>query len=162
MRVGIGLDSHRFVEGRALILGGVDVPYERGLEGHSDADVLSHAIVDAVLGALALGDIGGHFSDSDPRWRGADSRVFLREAVKLAREAGFGIGNVDATVVIEAPRLAPHVEEIRSSLADTLGVDATSVSVKATTAERMGAIGRGEGVACTAIVCLIASEEFGP
>jgi 2-C-methyl-D-erythritol 2,4-cyclodiphosphate synthase len=154
MRVGIGFDSHRFVEGRPLVLGGVVIPHDRGLDGHSDADVLTHAIVDALLGALAFGDIGTHFPDTDPRWRGTDSRVFLREATRLVRDHGHEIANVDATVITESPRLAPFVARMRAALADTMGVDAATVSVKATTAERLGAFGRGEGMAALAVAAL--------
>ena len=155
MRVGIGIDSHRFAEGRPLILGGVEVPHDLGLDGHSDADVLSHAIVDAMLGAVAAGDIGSHFPPDDPAWKGADSRVFLAAALEAVRRAGYAIGNVDATILAEAPKLAPHLPEMRRQLADTLDVGVEAISVKATTAERMGALGRGEGMACHAVVLLV-------
>ena len=154
-RVGIGIDSHRFVEGRPLILGGVKVPHDLGLDGHSDADVLSHAIVDAMLGAVAAGDIGSHFPPDDPTWKDADSRVFLAAALETVRRAGYAIGNVDATILAEGPRLAPHLPKMRRQLADTLGVGVETISIKATTAERMGALGRGEGMACHAVVLLV-------
>jgi len=154
-RVGIGIDSHRFAEGRPLILGGVEVPHDLGLDGHSDADVLSHAIVDAMLGAVAAGDIGTHFPPDDPAWKDADSRVFLAAALEAVRRAGYAIGNVDATILAEAPKLAPHLPEMRRQLADTLDVGVEAISVKATTAERMGALGRGEGMACHAVVLLV-------
>jgi 2-C-methyl-D-erythritol 2,4-cyclodiphosphate synthase len=154
VRTGLGYDSHRFAAGRPLILGGVEIPYERGLEGHSDADVLTHAVIDALLGAAALGDIGQHFPDTDERYRGADSIGLLRAAVALLSEGGFAIVNVDATVVMERPRVGPHRERIRASLAAALGIRVESVSVKATTGEGMGFVGRGEGVAALAIATL--------
>ena len=146
-RTGIGIDTHPFAAGRRLVLGGVDIPCEQGLAGHSDADVLAHAITDALLGAAGLGDIGQHFPDTDERWRGADSMALLRHVVGLLGERGLAVGHVDATVVIERPRLAPHREAIRASLAGVLG----SVNVKATTGEGMGFVGRGEGIAALAI-----------
>jgi 2-C-methyl-D-erythritol 2,4-cyclodiphosphate synthase len=152
MRVGIGYDVHAFGAARRLVLGGVEIPNERGLRGHSDADVLVHALVDALLGALALGDIGAHFPEGDPRWRGADSLGFLRAAVNLARERGYHVVNADATVVAEAPRLAPHVPRMREVLAEVLDVGVDAVSIKATTPEGLGALGRGEGVAAWAVV----------
>lgn len=154
MRVGIGYDVHAFAEGRRLVLGGVTIPHERGLAGHSDADVVVHALVDAVLGALALGDIGTHFPDDDPRWRDVDSLTFLRTAVGLARERGYRVANADVTVVAEAPRVAPHVARMREALAAALGVTADAVSVKATTPEGLGALGRGAGAAALAVVAL--------
>ena len=150
MRTGIGVDSHRFVPGRRLVLGGVEIPYERGLAGHSDADVLAHAITDALLGAAGLGDIGELFPDNDPLWEGADSMALLRDVVGRVQEAGFVLGHVDATVLMERPRLAPHRTAIRESLAAVLG----SVNVKATTGEGMGFVGRGEGVAALAVATL--------
>jgi 2-C-methyl-D-erythritol 2,4-cyclodiphosphate synthase len=155
-RVGVGIDFHRFRAGRPLILGGVEIPHDRGLEGHSDADVLTHAIVDAILGAAALGDIGTHFPDDDPRWKDAASARFLRRAVELLDERGYSVVNVDATVVTEAPKLAPFIPEMRRRLAETMGVREEAVSVKATTAEAMGAIGRREGVACVAVAMVAA------
>jgi 2-C-methyl-D-erythritol 4-phosphate cytidylyltransferase/2-C-methyl-D-erythritol 2,4-cyclodiphosphate synthase len=154
-RVGIGYDAHRFASGRRLILGGVEIAHDRGLEGHSDADVLLHAIGDAVLGAAALGDIGQHFPPSDDRFRDADSQVLLREAVRLARETGWAPGNVDATILAEAPRVAPHVPLMRERIAACLGLSPGAVSVKATTNEGMGSIGRGEGIAALAMATLV-------
>jgi len=151
-RIGTGYDLHRLVEGRPLILGGVTVPAEKGLAGHSDADVLAHAVTDAVLGALAMGDIGRHFPDTDPQWKGAASMAMLAHAVSLAAEAGFDIVNVDAVVIAERPKLAPHVDRIRASLAGVLGIEAARVSVKAKTNEGVDAIGRGEAIAVHAVV----------
>ena len=150
VRIGNGFDVHALVPGRKLILGGVEIPYERGLDGHSDADVLLHALADAILGALALGDIGRHFPDSDARWKGADSRVLLRQVAGLATLAGYRIGNVDVTVIAQAPRLAPHVQLMRERIAADLGCEVDCVSVKATTTERLGFAGRGEGIAALA------------
>jgi 2-C-methyl-D-erythritol 2,4-cyclodiphosphate synthase len=154
VRSGIGYDRHRFVAGRPLVLGGVRIEHERGLEGHSDADVLTHAIIDALLGAAALGDIGQHFPDTDQRYRDADSLALLRTTVALLAERGFEIVHVDATVVIEQPAVGPHRERIRSSLADALGVGVEQVSVKATRGEGMGFVGRGEGAAALAVATL--------
>jgi 2-C-methyl-D-erythritol 2,4-cyclodiphosphate synthase len=151
---GIGWDSHRLVEGRPLILGGVTIPSERGLAGHSDADVLAHAVIDALLGAAGLGDIGEHFPDTDERWAGADSLALLRSVVALVAERGLGVVHVDATVVMERPKLGPHKGAIRDSLAAALGVGADRVNVKATTGEGMGFVGRGEGVAALAVATL--------
>lgn len=152
VRTGIGYDSHRFAERRPLILGGVEIPgAERGLGGHSDADVLAHALSDALLGAAALGDIGAHFPDSDERWRGADSIELLGEVARLVAEAGFAPVNVDATLVCEAPKLAPHRDAMRGRLAEALGLDQAAVSVKFTTNEGMGFVGRGEGIAALAL-----------
>lgn len=154
VRVGQGFDAHRLVEGRKLVLGGVTVPFERGLLGHSDADVLAHAVTDAVLGAAALGDIGTHFPPSDPKWKDADSIELLRRASALAAEKGFRVTSMDATVIAEAPRLAPFVEEMRRRLADALGCPVDGVSVKAKTTEGMGFCGRGEGMAALAVATL--------
>jgi 2-C-methyl-D-erythritol 2,4-cyclodiphosphate synthase len=151
---GIGWDSHRLVEGRALVLGGVEIPFERGLAGHSDADVLTHAVIDALLGAAALGDIGDHFPDTDERWAGADSISLLRTVVGLVTGHGFRVTHVDSTVVMERPKLAPHRDAIRGALAQALGVTPDRVNVKASTAERMGFVGRGEGVAALAVATL--------
>lgn len=150
MRIGTGYDVHRLVEDRKLILGGVEIPYEKGLLGHSDADVLVHAVMDALLGAAALGDIGGHFPDSDPRYEGADSLALLREVCRILREAGFEPGNVDATIVAQAPKLAPHIPAMRSNIAAAMGLDTSCVSVKATTEERLGFTGEGLGIAAQA------------
>ena len=151
---GIGWDSRRLVAGRPLILGGVEIPFERGLAGHSDADVLTHAVIDALLGAAGLGDIGQHFPDTDERWAGADSLVLLRHVVGLVREHAFGLTHVDTTVVMERPKLGPHRDAIRVRLAEALGVGPEHVNVKATTGEGMGFVGRGEGVAALAVATL--------
>ena len=154
MRIGIGYDIHPFAPGRPLVLGGARIPHEAGLGGHSDADVLTHAVIDALLGAAALGDIGQHFPPDDPRYRDADSLDLLRRTVEMVAGAGYRIVNVDATVVAEAPQLAPHTEAMRSTLAEALHVEVGTVSVKATTADGLGAIGRGEGIAALAVVLL--------
>jgi 2-C-methyl-D-erythritol 2,4-cyclodiphosphate synthase len=151
---GIGWDSHRLVAGRPLILGGVTIPYERGLAGHSDADVLAHAVIDALLGAAGLGDIGEHFPDTDERWAGADSLRLLRTVVGLVEGRGLAVAHVDTTVVMERPKLGPHRAAIRASLAAALGVAGECVNVKASTAEGMGFVGRGEGVAALAVATL--------
>ncbi len=156
---GIGYDCHPFATGRPLVLGGVVVPSERGLAGHSDADVLTHAVIDALLGAAALGDIGQHFPDSDPRYRDADSMALLAEVTALLHDRGLRPANVDATVVLEAPRLAPYREAMRRSLAAGLGIGVERVSVKATTSEGMGFIGRGEGAAALAVASLTPSDR---
>ncbi|MDQ6807595.1 MAG: 2-C-methyl-D-erythritol 2,4-cyclodiphosphate synthase [Actinomycetota bacterium] len=153
---GIGYDCHQFAAGRRLVLGGVEIPHERGLAGHSDADVLVHAIIDALLGAAAMGDIGEHFPDTDERYRDVSSLVLLRDVVAQLSERGLRIGNVDSTVVIERPRLAPAREEIRATLADALGLPVERVSVKATRGEGMGFVGREEGVAALAVATLMA------
>ena len=159
VRTGIGYDAHRFAAGRRLVLGGVEIPHERGLEGHSDADVLLHAIADAILGAASLGDIGAHFPPSDARYRDADSLDLLHDVVRLAAEAGWVPGNVDATVLAEAPRIGPHVPAMRARIAACLGLEAAAVGVKATTNEGMGAIGRGEGIAALAVATLVAHSS---
>lgn len=151
MRVGIGFDAHRFADGRALVLGTIAIDHDRGLAGHSDGDVLSHAVVDAVLGAAGLGDVGLHFPSSDRRWKDAESLVFLHEAARLVRTAGYIIVNVDTTVVCESPVLAPYREKIQSALRDAVGAD---VAVKATTTDSMGFTGRGEGIAALAVALL--------
>jgi 2-C-methyl-D-erythritol 2,4-cyclodiphosphate synthase len=151
---GIGYDCHRFAAGRRLVLGGVEIPHERGLEGHSDADVLTHAVIDALLGAAGLGDIGEHFPDTDERYRDADSLELLETVLTTVIAAGFAVENVDCTVAMEAPRLGPHRQAIRERLARALGLGATRVNVKATTGEGMGFVGRGEGVAALAVACL--------
>ncbi len=150
-RVGIGYDSHRLVEGRPLILGGEVVPHSAGLKGHSDGDALCHAITDAILGAAALGDIGRHFPDTDPQFKGANSLGLLVRAVGIVHEAGYVIENVDAVVIAERPMLAPHVERIRARLAGALGIDVGAVSVKGKTNEGMGEVGRAEGMAVHAV-----------
>ncbi len=154
LRVGHGYDVHRLVEGRALILGGVTVPFDRGLLGHSDADVLTHAVMDALLGAAALGDIGQLFPDSDAAYAGADSIALLERVTALLREHGWQVGNVDATVVAQAPRLAPYIPEMRRRLAEAMGLDVDCVSVKATTEERLGFTGSGEGMAAHAVALI--------
>ena len=153
-RIGHGYDVHRLVEERALILGGVTIPYEKGLLGHSDADVLLHAISDALLGAAALGDIGHLFPDNDPAYAGADSRVLLRRVVEVLREHGFAVGNVDATLIAQKPKVAPYILQMRENIAADLGIELECVSVKATTEERLGFSGREEGMSCHA-VCLL-------
>jgi 2-C-methyl-D-erythritol 2,4-cyclodiphosphate synthase len=154
LATGIGWDSHRLVDGRPLILGGVTIPFERGLDGHSDADVLAHAVIDALLGAAGMGDIGEHFPDTDARWAGADSLALLRAVVAMVGDAGHAVGNADTTVVMERPKLGPYRPEIRASLAAALGVAVERVNVKASTGEGMGFVGRGEGVAALAVVTL--------
>jgi len=154
LRIGNGFDVHALVAGRPLILGGVAIPHDRGLAGHSDADVLLHAITDAILGALALGDLGKHFPDTDPRWRGADSRALLRHVFALAFEAGWEVGNVDATLIAQAPKVAPYVAQMRTNIALDLGCDESRISVKATTTEHLGFTGREEGIAALATVLL--------
>ncbi len=154
MRIGFGYDSHRFEEGRPLVLGGVRFPGERGLKGHSDADVVVHALIDALLGAAALGDIGSHFPDTDERWRGAVSTNLLSSVVRDVRAAGFSIGNVDVTVICETPRLRPKIDEMRESLASVLGIDVSRVSVKGKTNEQMDDVGARLGIEAHA-VCLL-------
>jgi 2-C-methyl-D-erythritol 2,4-cyclodiphosphate synthase len=151
---GIGWDVHRFADDRPLVLGGVTIPHERGLMGHSDADVLVHAIIDALLGAAALGDIGEHYPDTDPAYAGADSLTLLADTTHMLHTRGFTIGNIDATVLMERPKLAPHRDEIRRRLAATLGVQVSQVSVKATRGEGLGFVGREEGVAALAIAAV--------
>ena len=153
-RIGIGYDSHRLIEGRPLILGGEIVPHSAGLKGHSDGDALCHAITDAILGAAALGDIGRHFPDTDSRYKDANSLVLLARAVSLVRDAGYAIENVDAVVIAERPKLAPHADRIRARLAATLGVETAAVSVKGKTNEGMGEVGRSEGIAVHAVALL--------
>ncbi len=154
MRVGIGYDVHRLIENRKLILGGVEIPYHLGLLGHSDADVLTHAICDAILGAAALGDIGTHFPDTDPSYAGMDSQVFLRTIAMKVKEQGYTIENVDSTVIAQQPKLAPYIGQMRSVIAKTLGISKTQVSVKATTAEGLGIIGKEKAIVAQAIACL--------
>jgi 2-C-methyl-D-erythritol 2,4-cyclodiphosphate synthase len=154
VRTGLGFDTHAFAAGRPLILGGVDIPHEQGLAGHSDADVLTHAVIDALLGAAALGDIGQHFPDTDPRFKDADSLELLRTVVVYLDERSWEIGNVDATVVLERPKLAPYRDAIRKALAGALGLPEDAVNVKATTGEGMGFVGRGEGAAALAVATL--------
>lgn len=155
IRVGHGFDVHAFAARRRLIIGGVDIPFERGLLGHSDADVLLHAICDALLGAAGLGDIGQHFPDSNARYKGIDSRELLRHVAGLLREKGWSVGNVDATLIAQAPRMAPHIPAMRAHIAADLGVDEQAVNVKATTTEKLGFTGRGEGIAAEAVCLLV-------
>ena len=154
MRIGSGYDVHRLTEGRRLILGGVEIPYEKGLLGHSDADVLLHAIADALLGAAALGDIGRHFPDTDPKYKGADSRKLLALVLGLISDNGYCIMNIDATIIAQKPKMAPHIEQMRQNIAETLQIAVSQVNVKATTEEGLGFTGAGEGIAASA-VCLL-------
>lgn len=159
LRIGHGYDVHKLVAGRELVLGGVTIPYEKGLLGHSDADVLVHAVMDALLGAAALGDIGHLFPDNDPAYEGADSIVLLREVGKVLRECGYDVQNIDATVVCQAPKLAPHIVAMRTNIAGALGLPAGDVSVKATTEEHLGFTGAGEGIAAHAVCLLCQTGE---
>ena len=154
MRIGQGFDVHALVPGRKLIIGGVEIPFERGLLGHSDADVLLHAVADALLGAAGLGDIGRHFPDSDARFKDADSRQLLREAARLIDRAGYRVVNVDATVIARAPRMAPHVAAMAANIAADLGIEAGCVNIKAKTTESLGFTGRGEGIAAQAVALI--------
>jgi 2-C-methyl-D-erythritol 2,4-cyclodiphosphate synthase len=154
IRIGQGLDVHQLVEGRKCIIGGVEIPHSRGLLGHSDADVLLHAICDALLGAAALGDIGRHFPDSDAQFKGIDSRTILRRVAALVREKGYVAGNIDATIIAEAPRMAPHIPQMVKNIAADLGLAEDQVNVKATTTEKLGFSGRGEGIAAQAVCVL--------
>lgn len=158
MRIGHGYDVHRLVEGRRLILGGVEIPYEKGLLGHSDADVLTHAVMDSLLGAAALGDIGKHFPDTDPAYKGADSLLLATHVAKRLAERGYRIVNIDATVLAERPKLAPHIEKMRENLAAALGLSKDDISVKATTEEGLGFTGTGLGIAAHAL-CLIEEKK---
>lgn len=153
-RIGFGFDAHRFSEGRKLILGGIEIPYRIGLAGHSDADVLTHAICDALLGAMGKGDIGTHFPDSDPRYKDMSSLSFLREIMETLNSEGYEIGNIDCTIVCESPRITPHVPAIKDSLAQVTGLSGKALSVKATTSDRMGFTGRGEGIAAYAVAII--------
>lgn len=154
MRIGQGFDVHALVSGRPLIIGGVTIPFEKGLAGHSDADVLLHALCDALLGAAALGDIGRHFPDSDPAYAGANSRVLLREVSARVRDAGYTVANVDATIIAQAPRMSVHIPEMTATIADDLEIAVEQVNIKAKTTERLGFTGRGEGIAAEAVVLL--------
>lgn len=156
MRIGQGYDVHQLVTGRKLIIGGVEIPHEKGLLGHSDADVLLHAISDALLGAAALGDIGRHFADTKAMYKNIDSRILLRESLHLVREQGYRVGNVDATIIAQAPKMAPHIHQMVANIADDLRIDHSAVNVKATTTEKLGLTGRGEGIAAQAVVLLLA------
>ena len=154
MRIGQGYDVHALVTGRKLIIGGVDIPYEKGLEGHSDADVLLHAVCNALLGAAAMGDIGRHFPDTDKGYKGVDSRVLLREVSRMVQKAGYRIVNIDATIIAQAPKMAPHTPAMVNNIAADLGLSRGQVNVKAATTERLGYAGRGEGIAAEAVVLL--------
>jgi len=154
MRIGQGFDTHALVGGRELVIGGVRIPYEKGLAGHSDADVLIHAVCDALLGAAGLGDIGAHFPDTDARYKGIDSRKLLREVAQLLRQRKLRVANVDATIIAQAPRMAPHIAAMRANLASDLGVAPDAVNVKAKTTEKLGFVGRGEGIAAEAVALL--------
>ncbi|RFC39966.1 MAG: 2-C-methyl-D-erythritol 2,4-cyclodiphosphate synthase [Candidatus Nitrotoga sp. CP45] len=155
MRIGQGFDVHQLIEGRKLIIGGVEIRHDKGLLGHSDADVLLHAICDALLGAAALGDIGRHFSDTDTKFKNIDSRILLREVARMVANAGFRIGNLDATIIAQAPKMAPHIPRMVENIAADLGVAVNAVNVKATTTERLGFSGRGEGIAAQAVALLL-------
>lgn len=158
MRIGQGFDVHALVVGRKLVIGGVDIPFHLGLEGHSDADVLLHAICDALLGAAGLGDIGRHFPDSDMRFKGIDSRKLLREVASQISEKGWRVGNLDATIIAQAPKMAPHIPAMESHIADDLGIAPELVNVKATTTEKLGFTGRGDGIAAQAICLLVHAD----
>lgn len=155
MRVGQGFDVHQLVENRKLIVGGVTIPYDRGLLGHSDADVLLHAICDALLGAAALGDIGRHFADTDAQYKNIDSRILLREVARMVANEGFRVSNVDATIIAQAPKMAPHIPQMVANIAADLGIAMNAVNVKATTTEKLGYTGRGEGIAAQAVALLL-------
>ena len=154
MRIGQSTDIHRLVEGRKLILGGVEIPHDKGLLGHSDADALTHAVAEAILGALALGDLGHWFPDTDPKWEGVNSQVILKEVTRMMQERGYHIGNVDSLILIEKPKMAPHIEQMRKNFAEALNCDVDRISVKATRGEGMGFVGRQEGVLAQAVVLL--------
>ena len=156
-RIGQGYDCHALVEGRKLIIGGVDIPHHVGLLGHSDADVLLHAITDSILGAAALGDIGKHFPDTDVQFKGADSRTLLKEAARRVVATGYSIGNVDCTIIAQRPKMAPHIQSMRANIAEDLGLDISQVNVKAKTNEKLGYLGREEGIAAESVAMLIAS-----
>ncbi len=155
MRIGQGFDVHQLVAGRKLIIGGVEIPHDKGLLGHSDADVLLHAITDALLGAAALGDLGRHFADSEAKYKDIDSRILLRESLHLVREQGYRVGNVDATIIAQVPKMAPHIFQMVENIASDLRVEKNAVNVKATTTEQLGFSGRGEGIAAQAVVLLL-------
>ena len=159
MRIGQGFDIHALAVGRKLVIGGVEIPYERGLAGHSDADVLLHAICDALIGAAGLGDIGAHFPDTDPRYAGADSRNLLREVVTLIHNRRLRIMNIDATIIAQAPKMAPYIPMMRTNIASDLGLSGNDVNIKAKTMERLGAVGRGEGIAAEAVALLAVMDD---
>ena len=155
MRIGQSTDIHRFAENRKLVLGGVEIPYEKGLLGHSDADALTHAVAEAILGALALGDLGHHFPDTDPKWEGVNSLIILKEVGKMMRDLGYRIGNIDSLILIEKPKMAPYIEKMRHNFAEALDCDISRVSVKATRGEGLGFVGKQEGVLAQAVVLLV-------
>lgn len=157
MRIGHGYDTHRLVEGRPLILGGVRIPYEKGLEGHSDADAVIHALCDAILGALCLGDIGNHFPDTDPEFKNVDSRILLKQVVDLMKQKKYQLGNADITILAQAPKMAGHIPAMRETLASDLNCNLEDINVKATTSERMGFVGRGEGISVHSVVLLVSA-----
>lgn len=158
MRIGMGYDVHKLAEGRELILGGVTIPWEKGLLGHSDADVLIHAVMDALLGAAALGDIGKHFPDTDPAYKGISSILLLKHVAALLKENGYTVGNIDATIIAQKPKMAPHIPQMRKNMAEAMGIPESRLNVKATTEEGLGFTGRGEGIASQA-VCLLEEEK---
>lgn len=158
LRIGHGYDVHRLAEDRALILGGVNIPFDKGLLGHSDADVLIHAIMDAILGAAALGDIGGLFPDTDPAYKGADSMLLLKEVIRVIDDKGYKVGNIDATLIAQRPKIKPYLSQMRQNIADACGVDVDFINVKATTEERLGFTGSGEGMAAHAVCIITASD----
>lgn len=158
IRIGHGYDVHRLTEGRKLILGGVEIPYEKGLLGHSDADVLVHAVMDAMLGALALGDIGKHFPDTSPEYEGADSILLLKKVSEIIADKGYSVGNIDSTIIMQSPKLAPYIDKMRENIAEAVGCDISQISVKATTEERLGFTGSGEGAAAHA-VCVLEARD---
>ena len=160
MRVGMGYDVHRLVPERDLIIGGVKIPYEKGLLGHSDADVLVHAIMDVLLGAAAIGDIGKHFPDNDPAYKGADSLMLLGRVGEILSEEGYVIENIDSTIIAQKPKMAPHIEQMRKNIADTLGLDISRVNVKATTEEGLGFTGTGEGISAQAVALIMSVENY--
>ena len=160
MRIGSGYDVHKLAEGRDCIIGGVKIPYEKGLLGHSDADVLLHAIADALLGAAALGDIGRHFPDNDPQYKGADSRKFLSHVVGLILAEGYCIINIDATIIAQKPKMAPHIEQMRKNIAEALGIEVDQINIKATTEEGLGFTGTGEGISSQAIAALESIRDY--
>ncbi len=161
MRIGMGYDVHRLVEGRKLIIGGVDIPYEKGLLGHSDADVLIHAIMDALLGAAALGDIGKHFPDTSDEFKDADSVLLLKKVGELLEEERYFVGNIDATIIAEKPKMRPYIDRMAENIADALGLDPDQVNIKATTEEKLGFTGRGEGIAAEAVCLLLKAVDMG-
>ena len=158
IRIGNGYDVHRLVEGRKLILGGVDVPHTLGLEGHSDADALVHALCDALLGALGAGDIGAYFPDTDPKWKGISSLLLLKEVMRMCREKGYELSNADTVIVAQKPKLAPHLPEMKDNIASTMGIDTDQINIKATTTEKLGFAGREEGIAAYAVALLMKND----